>query len=119
MTKNSGSKRRVQLHGVLRYECSVSRRAAEFADVIVTVNARDFPADILAPYQIEAQHPDEFIAHLLDLAPGVVMEAARRHRESLKNPAKTIEEYLLTIETQGLTQTASVLREDMIRSQSE
>ncbi|GEM_PF-6509632 len=39
--------------------------------------------------------------------------AARRHRESLKNPAKTIEEYLLTLETQGLTQTVFVLREYM------
>jgi predicted nucleic acid-binding protein len=81
------------------------------ADVIVTANVRDFPADTLTPFEIEAQHPDEFIAHLLDLAPGVVMEAARRHRESLKNPAKTIEEYLLTLETQGLTKTVSVLRE--------
>jgi hypothetical protein len=84
------------------------------ADVIVTVNVRDFPADALALFQIEAQHPDEFIAHLLDLAPGVVMEAARRHRESLKNHAKTMEEYLLTLETQALRQTVSVLREYMI-----
>jgi predicted nucleic acid-binding protein len=83
------------------------------ADVIVTANVRDFPADILAPFEIEAQHPDEFISHLLDLAPGVVVEAARRHRESLKKPARTVEEYLLTLETQGLTQTVSVLREYM------
>jgi hypothetical protein len=52
------------------------------ADVIVTANVRDFPADILTPLEIEAQHPDEFIAYLLDLAPGVVPEAARRHREA-------------------------------------
>jgi predicted nucleic acid-binding protein len=84
------------------------------ADVIVTVNVRDFPADILTPFEIEAQHPDEFILHLLGLAPGVVVQAARRHRESLKNPAKTVEEYLLTLETQGLTQTVSVLREYML-----
>ena len=84
------------------------------ADVIVTVNVRDFPADILTPFEIEAQHPDEFILHLLGLAPGVVVEAARRHLESLKNPAKTVEEYLRTLETQGLTQTVSVLRECML-----
>jgi predicted nucleic acid-binding protein len=81
------------------------------ADVIVTANVRDFPADTLTPFEIEAQHPDEFVLHLLDLAPGVVVEAARRHRESLKNPAKTIEQYLLTLETQGLTQTVPILRE--------
>jgi len=84
------------------------------ADVIVTANVRDFPADALTPFEIEAQHPDEFIAHLLDLAPGAVLEAARRHRDSLKNPAKTVAEYLLTLEAQGLTQTASVLREYMV-----
>jgi predicted nucleic acid-binding protein len=57
-------------------------------DVIVTANVRDFPADILTFFEIEAQHPDEFVLHLLDLAPGVVVEAASRHRESLKRPAK-------------------------------
>lgn len=31
------------------------------ADVIVTFNEKDFPADILQPLGIEAQHPDEFI----------------------------------------------------------
>lgn len=81
------------------------------ADVIVTANVRDFPADILTPFEIEAQHPDDFVTQLLDLAPAIVPEAARRHRESLKNPAKTIEEYLLTLERQGLTRTVSVLRE--------
>ena len=83
------------------------------ADVIVTINIRDFPGDILAPFGIEAQHPDEFVLHLLDLAPGVVAGAARNHRESLGNPPKTIEKYLNTLEAQGLTQSASVLRELM------
>jgi len=79
--------------------------------VIVTINLRDFPPEVMATFGIEAQHPDEFILHLLDLAPGVVAGAAQDHRLSLKNPAKTIEEYLNTLEVQGLTQTVSVLRE--------
>jgi predicted nucleic acid-binding protein len=83
------------------------------ADVIVTANLKDFPAESLAPFGIDAQHPDEFILHLLDLAPGKVSGAARDHRHSLKNPPKTIEEYLDTLEAQGLTQTVSVLREYM------
>jgi hypothetical protein len=83
------------------------------ADLIVTVNLRDFPADILAPFGIEAQHPDEFILHLLDLSPGLMVAAARDHRDSLRNPPKTIEEYLTSLEAQGLTQTVSVLREYM------
>jgi predicted nucleic acid-binding protein len=83
------------------------------ADVIVTENLRDFPAEFLAPFGIEAQHPDEFVLHLLDLAPGVVCRAADHHRQTLKKPPKTIEEYVGTLEAQGLTQTASVLREYM------
>ena len=46
------------------------------ADVIVTMNLRDFPSDTIGPFGIEAQHPDEFILHLLDLAPGAVAAAA-------------------------------------------
>jgi hypothetical protein len=83
------------------------------ADVIVTVNVRDFPEKALEPFGIEAQHPDEFIAHLIDLAPGVVIGAAERHRESLKNPAKTIEEFVEMLEREGLTQTVAMLRDYM------
>jgi len=36
-------------------------------DVIVTYNLSDFPAEKLAEYDIEAQHPDEFIGHLCNL----------------------------------------------------
>jgi hypothetical protein len=84
------------------------------ADVIVTCNLKDFPVEALKPYGIVAQHPDEFILNLLDLAPGVVAGAARDHRESLKNPPKSIDEYLDALETQGLTQSVSVLRELML-----
>jgi hypothetical protein len=80
------------------------------ADVIVTRNLRDFPADTLTPYGIVAQHPDTFITHLIDLNPGAVVEAAREHRASLRNPPKDVEEYLSTLERQGLTQTAIELR---------
>ena len=79
--------------------------------MIVTINLNDFPPETLSAFGIEAQHPDEFILHLLDLAPGVVAGAAEDHRLSLKNPAKTIEEYLNTLEVVGLTQSVSVLRE--------
>jgi len=80
------------------------------ADVIVTRNVKDFPSADLLPFGIQAQHPDEFIVHLLDLSPGLVLAAAQRHRESLKNPAKTVEEYLEMLEGEGLTETVTVLR---------
>jgi predicted nucleic acid-binding protein len=81
------------------------------ADVIVTFNLRDFPDDVLAKYGIEALHPDDFVTYQLDLAPHVVCAAAKRQRESLKNPPKSVHEYLEGLERQGLVQTASALRQ--------
>lgn len=49
------------------------------AGVIVTMNLRDFPPDVLIPFGIDAQHPDEFVLHLLGLAPGAVVAAAQTH----------------------------------------
>ena len=80
------------------------------ADVIVTQNLKDFPQDKLDPYGIEAQHPDTFITHLFDLDPGAVVGAAQEHRASLKNPPKSVDEYLDTLERQSLAQTVAELR---------
>jgi len=80
------------------------------ASIIVTGNLADFPADALAQFGIEAQHPDDFILDLLTLAPGLVVEAAENHRSSLKNPPKAVPEYLDSLERQGLRQTVEVLR---------
>lgn len=80
------------------------------ADLIVTFNLRDFPEENLKPIGIEAQHPDDFLMFQLDLAPNIVCAAAKRHRASLRNPAKDVEEYLATLEAQGLAQRVSSLR---------
>ncbi|WP_062196719.1 PIN domain-containing protein [Caldimonas taiwanensis] len=80
------------------------------ASLIVTFNLQDFPAEALKPYNLAAQHPDDFIVDLLDLQPARVLEAAARHRRSLKNPPKTAEEYLDTLLAQGLTQTVALMR---------
>jgi predicted nucleic acid-binding protein len=84
------------------------------ANVIVTFNEKDFPKERLNLYRIEAQHPDEFIRHLLELNPRVICQAAEKHRLSLKNPPKITEEYLDTLLKQGLPQTALTLREIML-----
>ncbi len=81
---------------------------------IVTVNLKDFPPDALDPYGILAQHPDDFVLNLLDLAPNAVVHAANDHRESLKKPPMTVIEYLGALDMQGLRKTASALRELMI-----
>jgi predicted nucleic acid-binding protein len=81
------------------------------AAVIVTFNLKHFPGDALAPYGIEAQHPDEFVTHLLDLSPGAVCQAAKRQREALKNPPLTASEFLDALARQQLPETVSRLRE--------
>jgi len=80
------------------------------ADVIVTFNLKDFPAEALKPYGLEAQHPDDFLAHLIDLDPEVVTHAGNACRERLKNPPKTIQEYLDILSGQNLPRTAAFFR---------
>jgi hypothetical protein len=75
------------------------------AGVIVTFNLKDFPSAALEVYGIEAQHPDEFVTHLLDLDPAAVCAAARTQRLGLKNPPKTLAEYLQNLEHQKLPET--------------
>ena len=81
------------------------------AQVIVTCNLRDFPAETLARFDIEAQHPDHFLVQLFDFAPGVICAAVKRQREGRRNPPKTVEELLATLESQGLPQTVARLRQ--------
>jgi predicted nucleic acid-binding protein len=79
------------------------------ASVIVTFNQKDFPDDILAPFGIEAQHPDEFIENLFDLDQAAVVAAAQRQRALLKNPPMDVDIYLEMLFRQGLVQTVKLL----------
>ena len=80
------------------------------ADVIVTFNMKHFPAAYLNQFGIAPQHPDEFVFHLIDLNPDAVCEAAKRQRASLKNPPKSVTEFLEIMEQQRLPKTAEFLR---------
>jgi predicted nucleic acid-binding protein len=81
------------------------------AQVIITFNLKDFPESELGKYGIEAQHPDEFIAHLIDLSQQTVCVAAKKCRERLKHPAYDVDQYLDTLTRQQLTSTVSFLRD--------
>jgi predicted nucleic acid-binding protein len=80
------------------------------AGVIVTVNLRDFPAEVLATYGIEAQHPDRFISARLDEYPDEVLAALHEMRLDLKNPPFSMPELLASLARQGSTQTVAELR---------
>ncbi len=81
------------------------------ADAIITFNLKDFPADKLAPHNLEAIHPDDFIKYQLDLNTAFVLAAARACRARLQNPPKSVEEYLERLRAQSLPKTADELSE--------
>lgn len=80
------------------------------ATTLVTFNLSDFPADKLSPHNVEAVHPDEFVTRLLAEHSAEVCAAAARHRASLKNPPKSVEEFLTMLEAAGFVQAVAVLR---------
>jgi predicted nucleic acid-binding protein len=80
------------------------------ASVIVTRNLVDFPGHALRNFGIEAQHPDDFVLALLETFPDLVLEAARTHRASLKNPPNTQDEYLVELDAQGLAKSVAEIR---------
>ncbi|OJS97978.1 PIN domain-containing protein [Marinobacter nauticus] len=80
------------------------------AEAIITFNLKDFPSEYLAQYNLQAIHPDEFIADQYDLHASAVIEAARNHRGGLKNPPFDSDQYLDFLLNQGLPQTVSRLR---------
>jgi predicted nucleic acid-binding protein len=81
------------------------------ADVLVTKNLKDFPADRLAPFGIEAQHPDVFIRNLLRQHEAAMIAAVARHRAALRSPPKSVDDYLETLLIQELPETVAILRQ--------
>lgn len=81
------------------------------ADVIVTFNLSDFPRHVLAPLNIEAQHPDEFVRDVFDLSESASLGAVRDIRARLKKPPLSPEEYLDVLARQGLPETVAYFRQ--------
>lgn len=93
-------------------DCHVLAAAiASQADQIITFNIKDFPESILAVYDIEALHPDDFIANLIDLKPFKVINEVEVIRKRLQHPPKSFDQYLDTLLKQGLTLSVSMLRQ--------
>jgi hypothetical protein len=80
------------------------------AEVIVTLNRKDFPREALLPHGIEALHPDAFTLVLIELAPQLVIAAARACRARLVNPVLSADDYLAVLARHELPETAAFLR---------
>jgi len=79
------------------------------ASVIVTYNLKDFPQEALSPFNLFAEHPDQFIGNLFDLAPPQVAAEVKKLRARLKNPPLTVDELLDIYLKAGLPEVAAGL----------
>jgi hypothetical protein len=79
------------------------------ADAIVTFNLRDFPEGDLKAHNVEAIHPDDFIAFQFDLDNAGVIVSASKCRRRLTNPNFTPRQYLDTLLAQRLPKTVAAL----------
>lgn len=79
-------------------------------ELIVTRNLKHFPANALSAHNIQAQHPDVFLADLLGRNTLMFCAAIRKVRIRAKNPPIDVENLLTRLLNAGLTHTASELK---------
>lgn len=83
---------------------------AGHADAIVTMNLKDFPDAVLEPLGLIAIHPDEFIVNQLDLDGYRALGALKAMRERLKNPPKSVDEFIASFRRNHLVMSADRLQ---------
>jgi PIN domain len=94
------------------------------ASVIVTFNIKDFPEDVLTPFGIQAEHPDNFLLDVENLGPGTLIQAVVADWNHYNNPPMTLDDYLDDLVRAGVPKTAAYLRSlkvlvDIARVQSD
>ena len=75
----------------------VAAAVAGHADVIVTFNTRDFPADALALLGLDIQTPDEFLLDQLAINQYRVVQALREQAAQLRKPPMSLEALALHV----------------------
>ena len=79
------------------------------ADLVVTCNLKHFPADKLAPFGMEALHPDQFLANQLDLAPDLFVAAVKDDIAHYENPKPDLNTYVGWLRRAELADTANLI----------
>jgi predicted nucleic acid-binding protein len=80
------------------------------ANVIVTFNEKDFPAETLKPLRLHAKHPDEFLLDAFSLSPEIFIEAVRADFAHYKNPPLTFDTYIESLTRAGVPKLAHALK---------
>ncbi|GAA3461429.1 PIN domain-containing protein [Saccharothrix longispora] len=80
------------------------------AQVIVTDNLKDFPAECLVRWDIEAKSPDDFVLDLIGINDRVVYSCVQQIVDERTSPPETIDDVLGQLERSGLIESAAALR---------
>ena len=80
------------------------------ADLIVTINLKDFPRKTLAAWNLTAKHPDDFTTDLLRTNQEAVVAVINEMRARRKRPPISGEDFLAQLERQGLKKLVAELR---------
>jgi predicted nucleic acid-binding protein len=80
------------------------------AQVIVTDNLKDFPAESLRQWDIEPKDADGFVCDQIGLNAKVVWSCVQQIANSWRNPPGTIGDVLTSLERCGLVQSVAELR---------
>ena len=81
------------------------------ADAIVSLNTKDFPASVLAMFDIEIQTPDQFVLNQIMLNPPKALTAIKKMRERWERPSMLAADMVDLFEKRQLPQTAAHLRD--------
>lgn len=79
------------------------------ASRIVTWNLADFPAAVLAPHNVVAQNPDDFLMGLYVAAPDVTIAVAANARRNLRRTTSAVADFIAALERQRLAHFNAVL----------
>ncbi|WP_433372727.1 PIN domain-containing protein [Actinoplanes sp. CA-142083] len=80
------------------------------AQVIVTANLRDFPADELHKWDVDPKSPDEFVRDQISLDRSAIYASVQQIADSWKNPPGGIDDVLDRLERSGLAMSVAELR---------
>ncbi|MFH8990741.1 PIN domain-containing protein [Streptomyces sp. NPDC017940] len=81
------------------------------AQVIVTYNLKDFPAEHLSAWDVQAVHPDAFVEAQVDLSPGLVYAVLTQMADAWRKPPDAVvADVIASLEREGLVASAAALR---------
>jgi predicted nucleic acid-binding protein len=81
------------------------------AQIIVTSNVKDFPDELLDPWDVEAVHPDVFLEAQVDLSPQLVYAALQQIADSWQSPPDAVVgDVISSLEREGLVAAVAALR---------